>query len=543
MVKMLGGLLISVFALFVFSAKGIAAANQSTHLIVSDSLKADSIYKVAISHYEQNDMGAAQQLVSQAIELDGKRADYWKLLMHIQHGQGDVDGTIAILGRLIELEPKERQHYMDRAFLLSYLGEYEESLELYDTLIKELGKDDQVYTALATVYKMMEQNDKAVAELESLIQKGTNLSVAYVMLSELYLEDGNSDKALQMVNEGLSKFPDVPVLLFGKADVLKAKKQVKEALALTEKGFRSKDVDLDYKSGLLYRSMNEGVFDPQQILSLADRFVLDYPNDPRSHAVRGDMYGQVQNYNEARISYLKAVEINRYIPTIWLQMMYLSFMQENWKEAQQTGTRASEIFPNDPDILFYTANSFLMDKNHEEARKYLEAALNNTPMEREDFLVDLYVSLGTVYNSLAMHSASDVAFKEALALDSLNALALNNYAYYLAERNEKLHEAKHMAEKSIQLSPNNSNTLDTYAWILYKLGEYKEALQWIKSAVKHDPNGGSMVVLEHYGDILFQNGKVNDAVKQWKNALKVALEGEEDHGRLSRKVKEKRITE
>jgi tetratricopeptide (TPR) repeat protein len=509
----------------------------------TDSLKADSLFRIAKEHFEQQNFNSAQQFVSAAIELDGNQADYWKLLMHIQHGQGDVEGTVKILARLIELEPKERQHYLDRAFLLAYLGEYDESLALYDELVQKLGKDDQVYTAIATVYKMQGEEAKAQAELEALIEKGTDKSTAYGMLGELFFEEGKLDEALNMYDAGLARFKDDPLLLFGKADVLKAKNQVSQAFALLEKGFQNPQVDVDYKTSLLYKSMEERVYDAQKLLTLADRFVYDYPADPRSHAVRGDLYGQMQNFSEARISYLKALEINRYIPGIWMQLIYLSFMREDWKEAQQTGRRAAELFPNDPELLFYTGNAFLMDKNNAEARTYFEAALNNTPQNNTDLLGDIYASLGGVYYALEMYAASDVAYQEALAIDSLDALALNNYAYYLAERNEKLEQAKSMAKKSIELNPNNSNNQDTYAWILYKLGEYKEALKWIKSAIKYDLRGPSPVLLEHYGDILYKNGKIRSAVSQWKNALKVTDGSDEDAVRLSQKIKEKRIVD
>jgi tetratricopeptide (TPR) repeat protein len=94
---------------------------------------------------------------------------------------------------------------------------------------------------------------------------------------------------------------------------------------------------------------------------------------------------------------------------------------------------------------------------------------------------------------------------------------LNNYAYYLSLRNENLDRAKEMAMKSVELDPYNSNNLDTYAWVLYKLEDYKNALEWIKKAYNNS-GGASGVVLEHYGDILIKLGKKDEALKYWKLA-------------------------
>ena len=55
---------------------------------------------------------------------------------------------------------------------------------------------------------------------------------------------------------------------------------------------------------------------------------------------------------------------------------------------------------------------------------------------------------------------------------------LNNYAYYLSVRGERLGKALEMTEKSNRLSPNNPVFLDTWAWVLYKKGDFEEALKY-----------------------------------------------------------------
>lgn len=539
------GYLLLLVCSFLFAGLHGNAQSMDSSVLKSGSptLRSDSLYRQAQLSFEQQDLLAAYQLIQAAIAENGEDADYWQFLLQIQHQGGDLDGAAETLAGLIRLQPEERQHYLDRGFILAYLGNFEESLHQYDQLIQALGKDDQVYTARATVYRMMDEQAKAIAELEDLLAKGTDKSIGYVMLGELYLAENQSAKAMEVVERGLRAFPDEALLLIGKADVLSAQSKTAEAFECLSAGFGSDQLDLDYKSGLLYRCAEESVYSRKDILSLADRFVDDYPTDPRSFAVRGDIYGQYGELDEARVSYLKALEINRYIPTIWQQLIYLSFMRSDWKEAQQTGRRAINLFPNDPNLLFYTGNAFTMEKKHEEARSYLEAALNNAGESNDQFLTEIYGSLGNVYHALGMYAESDVAFREALAIDSLDTFSLNNYAYYLAERNENLEEAKRMSGLTLELYPNNANNEDTYAWILYKLGEYKEALIWIKKSFKNDLDGPSAVLLEHYGDILYRNGKTRDAVTQWKNALKVTDSKDESFERLSRKIQEKKTVD
>ena len=60
------------------------------------------------------------------------------------------------------------------------------------------------------------------------------------------------------------------------------------------------------------------------------------------------------------------------------------------------------------------------------------------------------------------------------------------------------------------------------------------ALFYIKSAVDNDDTG-SADVLDHYGDILWFNGKHDEAVKQWA----AALEKDPDNALIKEKVEKK----
>ena len=59
-----------------------------------------------------------------------------------------------------------------------------------------------------------------------------------------------------------------------------------------------------------------------------------------------------------------------------------------------------------------------------------------------------------------------------------------------------------MSKQCVELSPNQPTYQDTYGWVLYKLKRFNEAEEWLKKAVEGDDK--SPVVIEHYGDVLYQ---------------------------------------
>jgi tetratricopeptide (TPR) repeat protein len=73
-----------------------------------------------------------------------------------------------------------------------------------------------------------------------------------------------------------------------------------------------------------------------------------------------------------------------------------------------------------------------------------------------------------------------------------------------------------MSAYSNKLEKDNASFEDTYAWILFQLGEYKEAKVWQEKAMKSD--SANATLLEHYGDILSKLGEVDKAIENWKKA-------------------------
>ncbi len=149
-----------------------------------------------------------------------------------------------------------------------------------------------------------------------------------------------------------------------------------------------------------------------------------------------------------------------------------------------------------------------------------------------------YSTLGDTYNELGQYDASYEAYEKVLQINPDSQYVLNNYAYYLSLRSEKLDKAEKMAKRAVEIEPYSPSYLDTYAWVFYKQGKYKKAREWIEKAYR---NGGdtSGTVVEHYGDILFQLNEKDEALKYWK----LAKEQKEYSDLLDKKIKDKKLYE
>nr|HPQ56952.1 tetratricopeptide repeat protein [Bacteroidales bacterium] len=128
-------------------------------------------------------------------------------------------------------------------------------------------------------------------------------------------------------------------------------------------------------------------------------------------------------------------------------------------------------------------------------------------------LGDLYYEAGNREQSFSMYD-------KVLKLDPFNLPVLNNYAYYLSLRNEKLERALSMSKITIEKEPNNSTYLDTYGWILHLLGRTQQAKDVFRQALAY---GGkeSAEILDHYGDVLNALNEPLMAIVYWQQAYQI----------------------
>ena len=98
--------------------------------------------------------------------------------------------------------------------------------------------------------------------------------------------------------------------------------------------------------------------------------------------------------------------------------------------------------------------------------------------------------------------------------------ALNHLGYLWAEKGKNLPRARAMIEQALQAEPENPAYMDSMGWVLFKLGRYPEALEWLTQARQRltEPDA---TVLDHLGDAAAALGRWDLAREAWAASLKV----------------------
>jgi len=189
-----------------------------------------------------------------------------------------------------------------------------------------------------------------------------------------------------------------------------------------------------------------------------------------------------------------------------------------------TTASAIENLPKLPIWYFYRGIAQFQLADYREALASYQTGLPLITAEQSDLKSDFYSQIADIYFKLEKKDSAFVNYEASLAANPKNIMVMNNYAYYLSLDKTDLKKAERMSSKTVELEPKNSTYLDTYAWILYQEGNYSLAKFYIERAIDNMPkNEDSGVILEHYGDILWMNGKDTGkddakALEMWKKS-------------------------
>lgn len=109
--------------------------------------------------------------------------------------------------------------------------------------------------------------------------------------------------------------------------------------------------------------------------------------------------------------------------------------------------------------------------------------------------------------------------------------AYNALGYSLADRNERLPEAKRLIEKAVELAPGDAYIQDSLGWVEFRLGNTARALEILQAAYGKRPDPE---IAAHLGEVLWSKGQRDQALKIWREGLMLSADNETLQGTLKR---------
>jgi Flp pilus assembly protein TadD len=106
----------------------------------------------------------------------------------------------------------------------------------------------------------------------------------------------------------------------------------------------------------------------------------------------------------------------------------------------------------------------------------------------------------------------ETLLRRVIALKPDDAHAHNALGYSLADRGQRLPEARQLIERALQLAPGDPFITDSLGWVEFRLGNKDAALRLLRQAYASRPD---TEIGAHLGEVLWALGQRDEARRIW----------------------------
>lgn len=144
---------------------------------------------------------------------------------------------------------------------------------------------------------------------------------------------------------------------------------------------------------------------------------------------------------------------------------------------------------------------------------------------------DLLYDQATVAEKMGKMDVMERLLRQLIRLKPDHQHAYNALGYSLADRGQRLPEAKQLIEKAVELAPDDAFIQDSLAWVEFRMGNTARALSLLQAAYAKRPDAE---IAAHLGEVLWVSGQREQALKIWREGLLLASDNETLQSTLKR---------
>lgn len=455
-------------------------------------------------------------MIKKAAELDPENKWYQMRLAVFCRTMQQFDEYIKIYEGLTAKYPGDVEMLSELidAYLLT--ENYDKAIEKLDLLEKQAGVNPLVSEQKVEIYRRQGKTKKVISELERLIAENPENTRYYNMLAKVYMENGKEKEAVKLYHQIKVIDPTDPYINISLLEYYEKNKDLDKAFDELIEAINNKNLDFNTKANIydywFNKFQNEKDID-KQAFRAGHAFIEAYPDNKMGYLILASYYVNRQEYQPCRDMALNALRYDRTNFAAWQYLVLSDGPLQEYDSLKKHSLEALQYYPTQPVFYWFAGVSCALAKQDEEAVGYFEKGRKF--VTDKAVLVDFDSYLGDLYYSIGDSEKAFQAYERVLNYNPDHTLVLNNYAYYLALKNESLDKAKTMSQRAVELDPDNTTYLDTYAWVLYQKGEYQAAETQMEKAVKllKQPD---KTHYQHYAEILMKVNKPEKA-QEYRN--------------------------
>jgi tetratricopeptide (TPR) repeat protein len=526
--------------------------------LLYDSSSATIYNRIAENHMALGRYESALRYLNKSHKIKSNEPETIRLIADCHYRLKDDDRAIENLQKVLEIDPLDENARSLLLLLLRKNGDYLALAHQYEEMINIYGEDEEWVKKAASIYLKNGQIDDALELFKLYVKADSTNAGMWYSVGTAYELKGEPEDAITAYSHAVSIAPQVTEAAERIYALCRQEQKWNRLIDTFMPLIETPNVNI-YRLAITdaYISKEEKDYDK------AEEMLQPLLHEPNIAWQVYEILGRVEwgrkNYSKAADTFQKIIDMDGQNRIGWLFKGFVLSDSDSLVDAEDHFKKALKYLPNDQFLLTFHGISLQRLERDEEAILQFEKALVidssyvnayvsfgislNRLERKEEAIIPLrnalkweannytaLSSLGMIYDELKLYDSCDSLYEKALEYYPEDPLFLNNYAYSLSERSERLEEALEMAKKAVGKEPDNSAYQDTIGWIYYMMGNYNLALIHIQKSV--DTRDNSAVVVEHLGDVYLKLGEYKKARDNWKRALEIDKENE----RLKRKI-------
>lgn len=509
-----------------------------------DSLDAGAQSEVGMLYASIGLNNEAIKCMEIAVRLQPENWWYNLQLITILSSQKNWPRAIVIANQVKHYYPNKEDIYSILTSLYKETKEYEKAIAAYDKLESLTGIDQSISFEKFRLYVLLKKQKKGIAEIEKLVSKYPTESRYHVLRGDIFMQQKMPEKAFEIYQQVLKTDPMNAYVYMSLSEYYNSVNQPEKAMESIVSALKNEQLDVDTKMEVLGQYVDKMAQDSTKLGETETLFKLLVDRYPLEEQVHGyyAVFLQFRKRNAEAISELETmININPKNAQTWLRLSQLYLAERNFAELKTVTNRAIDNLPKVSTWYFYRGIALFQLADYEGALATYKTGLPFIEAEQAVLKSDFYAQIADIYFKMEKKDSAFTYYESSLEANPKNLMVMNNYAYYLSLEKAELKKAEKMSAKTVELEPKNSTYLDTYAWILYQQANYSLAKFYIERAIDNlakDEDTG--VILEHYGDILWMNSKIDNkddakALEMWQKSYDAGNKTEE----LKKKIENK----
>lgn len=501
----------------------------------------------------EGDAATAERLVNEALAKDPKLASAHSGAALLALSKGNIPAADAAFGKASEFsKPRSRERLQYASFKLQ-IGDAAAGKRLLEAITKEtpdylpalirqieLAGNEKRLEDAAALLKSVQSRDpnnpeallaaaklalvggdpaRSLVESEKLIKLYPQLAPAHFEAARAHLATFAVDKAIESLNRALQLAPDYPEasLLLANLNLRNGNNSIAITALRQLIAKRPGLLDAQVLLAGAYRTQGE----PGPALEIYNRILGTNPTNDRIALLKGATLLEAKKLDEAREVFEAVLKRTPGSDAAIEQLTGLDVALKKPDQARARLESAKTALPNSANLRIISAQLYFAvgkpDQAVEELRKAIE--LQPEQMIAQGLLARHYMNSGAPDKALEnlrlvveqnprdfgawtlaalIHEQRQdwprarEAYEKVLSITPRSYKIQNNLAVILGEYLGELDRAIELAKAARESAPTDEGVADTLGWLLYKRGEYVQAVRLLRESADRMPDSAEV---------------------------------------------------